>query len=226
MQKVIIESLKIPIEELPQGLSAEWMEPENAWAQVLFTHGAGAGMHHKYMVDMAYLLAERGLASLRYNFMYMELGKGRPDVQKKTVSSILQAIDFQLTQSYLPLFIGGKSYGGRMCSWAVAENPGTKVKGLIYWGFPLHAPGRDSADRAGHFLQIKIPMLFLQGSKDKLANLDLLKPLLDSSKDELLVIEDADHSFKVPKRTGKTNEEVLTELADKVENWCREVLGS
>ena len=108
----------------------------------------------------------------------------------------------------------------------MAENPDLNIKGLIYWGFPLHAPGRDSSDRASHFSQINIPMLFLQGARDKLANLDLLRPLINPTKDELLVIEDADHSFKVPKRSGKTNDEVLTELADKIESWCRGVLES
>lgn len=215
---ILSKSLKIPVEEYPEGLSAEWLEPENSWAQILFTHGAGAGIYHKYMEDMAYLLAHRGISSLRFNFLYMELQKGRPDVQAKTVSTILQAIEFQKSQSQLPLFIGGKSYGGRMCSWAMTHDP-EGINGLIYWGFPLHAPGRDSADRAAHLESIKTPMLFLQGTKDKLANLDLLKTVVKLT-DELFILEEADHSFKVPKKSGKTNDEVAETIADKVKDWC------
>ena len=112
-----------------------------------------------------------------------------------------------------------------MCSWACAENPDMGVRGLIYWGFPLHAPGRPSSDRADHLLDIKIPMLFLQGSRDKLADLDLLKPVVEKTQlGELYIIEDGDHSFKVPKRTGKSNEQVLVELADKVREWAERSL--
>ena len=222
MQKIESKSLKIPVIEHPEGLSAEWLVPDNAWAQVLFTHGAGAGIYHKYMEDMAYLLAERGIGTLRYNFLYMELAKGRPDAQPKTVSSILQAIKFQLSLSDLPIFIGGKSYGGRMCSWAMVESD-DPVKGLIYWGFPLHAPGRDSADRAAHLEDVQTPMLFMQGTNDKLANLDLLQTVVKPI-DELFIVEYGDHSFKVPKKSGRTNDEVASEMADKIAEWCREKL--
>ena len=157
----------------------------------------------------------------------MELGTGRPDAQKKTVSTIIQAVEFQKKLSDLPLFIGGKSYGGRMCSWAMAENPSLPVKGLIYWGFPLHAPGKPSSDRAGHLEKIQIPQLFLQGSRDKLADLNLLLPIIKGTQGaELYKIEEGDHSFKVPKRTGKSNDEVLIDLAEKVSEWVNKFVTS
>jgi len=222
-----LEEFKIPVEEHEEGLSARWFLPENPIAQVLMTHGAGAPMQHSFMSTSAQLLADRGLAVLQYNFVYMELGTGRPDVQKKTVSTIVQAIKFQKNLSDLPLFIGGKSYGGRMCSWAITENPSAPVKGLIYWGFPLHAPGKPSSDRATHLEKIQIPQLFLQGSRDKLADLDLLKPVIVNTKQgELFLIDEGDHSFKVPKRSGKTNDEVLVHLADKVRDWVNLVVTS
>ena len=224
---MIFKELKIPINEYPDGLSARWYLPENAFAQVLMTHGAGAPMQHPFMSNSASLLAEMGLAVLQYNFIYMEKGSGRPDPQKRTVSSILQAIEFQQSLSDLPLFIGGKSYGGRMCSWAIAEGTELSVKGLIYWGFPLHAPGRPSSERADHLKSIQIPMLFLQGTRDKLADLELLKPVISQTRSgELFTIEEGDHSFKVPKRSGKSNEEVLEELANKVIDWTKSVISA
>jgi predicted alpha/beta-hydrolase family hydrolase len=223
---MIPEELKIPVEEYPDGLSARWYNPENAYAQILMTHGAGAPMDHPFMSTSANLLADRGIAVLLYNFLYMEKGSKRPDPQKKTVSTIVQAIQFQQSLSNLPLFIGGKSYGGRMSSWAVAENPSLQVKGLIYWGFPLHAPGKPSSDRAGHLIDIAIPMLFMQGTRDTLADLELLKPVIDKAKQgELFLIDEGDHSFRVPKRSGKTNEQVLVDLADKVKEWSQSIIS-
>lgn len=220
------KELKIPVEEYPDGLSARWYNPENAYAQVLMTHGAGAPMEHPFMSTSADLLVERGIAILQYNFLYMELGSKRPDPQKKTVSTIMQAVQFQQSLSNLPLFIGGKSYGGRMSSWAVAENTSLPIEGLIYWGFPLHAPGRPSSDRAAHLQNIAIPMLFLQGTRDSLANLDFLKPVIKKTKQgELFLIDEGDHSFKVPKRSGKTNEEVLVDIADKVRDWTQLIIS-
>lgn len=220
------EELKIPVEEYPDGLSAKWYNTENAFAQVLMTHGAGAPMEHPFMSTSANLLVDRGISVLQYNFLYMEKGSKRPDPQKKTVSTIVQAIRFQQSLSNLPLFIGGKSYGGRMSSWAVAENPSLPVNGLIYWGFPLHAPGRPSSDRAGHLEDISIPMLFMQGTRDALADLELLEPVIDKTKrGELFLIDEGDHSFKVPKRSGKTNDEVLVDLADKVRQWTHSIIS-
>jgi predicted alpha/beta-hydrolase family hydrolase len=223
---MIPEEFKIPVHEYPDGLSARWYNPENAYAQVLMTHGAGAPMEHPFMSTSANLMAERGLAVLQYNFLYIQLGSKRPDHQKKTVSTIIQAIEFQKKLSDLPLFVGGKSYGGRMSSWAMAENNELAVSGLIYWGFPLHAPGRPSSDRAGHLAGINIPMLFLQGTRDTLADLSLLKPVVKNTKSgELFIVEEGDHSFKVPKRTGKTNDEILVDLADKVEDWTKSIVA-
>lgn len=219
------QEIKIPVNEYPQGLSARWYYPENAYAQVLMTHGAGAPMQHPFMSTSARLMYERGLAVLQYNFLYMELGSKRPDQQKKTVSTIVQAIEFQKGISELPLFVGGKSYGGRMSSWALAENPSLPVSGLIYWGFPLHAPGRPSSDRANHLIDIVAPMLFIQGTRDSLADLNLLSPVVSNTKaGELYIINEGDHSFKVPKRSGRTNEEVLVDLADKVKDWTQSIV--
>ena len=223
---MIPEEFKIPVHEYPDGLSARWYNPKNAYAQVLMTHGAGAPIEHPFMSTSANLMAERGLAVLQYNFLYMQLGSKRPDHQKKTVSTIIQAIEFQKKLSDLPLFVGGKSYGGRMSSWAMAENNELAVSGLIYWGFPLHAPGRPSSDRADHLSAINIPMLFLQGTRDSLADLTLLEPVVKNTRaGELYIVEEGDHSFKVPKRTGKTNDEILVDLTDKVEDWTKSIVA-
>lgn len=199
------------------------VRPPRARALVVVGHGAGAGMRHPFLETVAAGLAERELATFRYQFPYMEQGRKRPDhagILKKTVrSAVRTAAD---AAPDLPLFAGGKSMGGRMTSLAHADAPLPGVSGLVFWGFPLHAPAKPGAERGAHLADVGIPMLFLQGTRDRLARLDLLEPVLAGldGRATLHVVDDADHSFHVPKRSGRTDEEVLAELADRVAAFC------
>jgi predicted alpha/beta-hydrolase family hydrolase len=174
------------------------------------------------MASMAQGLAERGIASLRYQFPYMERGSKRPDSAKAAQETVRAAVAKAASLSpKLPLFAGGKSYGGRMTSQAQAEAPLEGVRGLVFLGFPLHAPGQPSATRAEHLAQVTIPMLFLQGTRDDLADLDHLKPVVAGLRPRatLKVFEGADHSFRVSARSGRSNAEVMTDLLDSLVEW-------
>lgn len=204
-----------------------WL-PSNAWALYVFGHGAGAGMRHRFMEAAAERLAARGVATFRYNFPYMEAGRKGPNpapVLLKTVRSAVSEAARLVPD--LPLLAGGKSMGGRMTSTAASTEPLPGVRGIAFFGFPLHAPGRDSSERGAHLADVGLPMLFLQGTRDKLANLDLLRPLLDSVEPSptLHVVDDADHGFHVPKRSGRTDDEVLDELCDVMTGWVDRVVG-
>jgi uncharacterized protein len=198
--------------------------PDDARVLYVLAHGAGAGMRHRFMEAIAAALAERGIASLRYQFPYTEAGARRPDppaVLEATVRAAVAAAGD--VAPGLPLIAGGKSMGGRMTSGAAARGPLPGVAGLVFLGFPLHRPKQPSEDRAAHLSQVTLPMLFLQGTRDELADLGLitgvcarLGPLAT-----LHVVEGADHGFDVLKRSGRTGEEVLEELADTVVAWCR-----
>jgi len=201
--------------------------PRDARALYLFAHGAGAGIRHAFMEAVASRLGERGIASLRYNFPYMEAGRRGPNPQPvllKTVRSA--AAEASRLAPDLPMVAGGKSMGGRMTSTAASKEPIPGVLGLAFFGFPLHAPGRRSAERGEHLAQVGLPMLFLQGTRDKLADLDLLEPLVGglSPKPVLHVVEGADHGFHVPKRSGRSDEDVLDELCDAFSSWLDELL--
>jgi len=200
------------------------LRPDDAYCLYLFAHGAGAGMEHSFMEDAAARLASRGVATLRYNFPYKEAGRGGPNPAKVLVATVRSAVAEANRQAEgLPLFAGGKSMGGRMTSTAASEGELPGVRGLAFYGFPLHAPGRDSADRGAHLADVGLPMLFLQGTRDKLANLDLFRPLLDGVEPTptLHVVDGADHGFHVLKRSGRTDEEVMDELADTLAEWAR-----
>jgi uncharacterized protein len=198
--------------------------PDDARVLYVLAHGAGAGMRHRFMEAIAAALAERGIASLRYQFPYTEAGARRPDppvVLEATVRAAVAAAGD--VAPGLPLIAGGKSMGGRMTSGAAARGPLPGVAGLVFLGFPLHRPKQPSEDRATHLSQVTLPMLLLQGTRDELADLGLitgvcarLGPLAT-----LHVVEGADHGFDVLKRSGRTGEEVLEELADTVVAWCR-----
>ena len=208
-------------------VSAILLRPDDAYCLYLFAHGAGAGMDHAFMEAAAQRLAHRGVATLRYNFPYKEAGRGGPNPAKVLVETVRSAVaEANRRAEGLPLFAGGKSMGGRMTSTAASQEPLPGVRGLAFYGFPLHAPGRDSADRGAHLGDVGLPMLFLQGTRDKLANLDLLTPLLEAVEPSptLHVVEGADHGFHVLKRSGRTDEEVMEELADTVAEWTRGVL--
>src|SRR5499426_2751756 len=172
--------------------------PKEAKSLLILAHGAGAGMGHVFMQKVAKKVADNGIATLRYQFPYMEKGIKRPDSEALLTASVRAAVTAaQEHANGLPLFAGGKSMGGRMTSLAAAKEPLDSVRGLIYFGFPLHAAGRPGAERGDHLADIKIPMLFLQGSRDALADLKLLKPLCGKLGNgaELFVIQGGDHSF-------------------------------
>ncbi len=179
-------------------------------------HGAGAGIRHPFMETTACLLAEHGLATLRYHFPYMERGARRPDPQPTLFETVRSAVvaggD---VAGDLPLLAGGKSMGGRMTSLAAASTKPDGVRGLVFFGFPLHPAGRPSTDRAGHLSDVRTPMLFLQGTRDRLADLKLLEPICEGlgARATLHVVAEADHSFRVLRRTGRPWEQVLEELA-------------
>ena len=201
--------------------------PKGANAVLVFAHGAGAGMRHRFMEEMTQKLADRAVATLRYQFPYMEKGIKRPDSEAVLTSCVRAAVTTAKKYAeILPLFAGGKSMGGRMTSLATAKEPLESVRGLIYFGFPLHAAGRPSGDRGNHLFDINLPMLFLQGSRDALADLKLLKPLCArlGKTVKLFVIEGGDHSFHLLKSSGRSNDQALDEMAQQVVSWISRFL--
>ena len=198
------------------------MRPDGARVLYVLAHGAGAGMRHLFMERIAHALATRGVATFRYEFAYMEQKKGRPDppavAQARVRDAVLEA---SRAAPGLPLFAGGKSFGGRMTSQAQAQEPLPGVRGLVFLGFPLHPPGRPGTSRAEHLSEIRIPMLFLQGTRDGFAGLDLLRPVVAGlgERATLHLVDGGDHSFKVLKRTGRTEEDVMGELAETIVAW-------
>jgi predicted alpha/beta-hydrolase family hydrolase len=212
--------LKIKVSPSIGNVSAEYLLPANAKCILALAHGAGAGMNHPFMVALANALADTGIATLRFNFPFAENKKGSPDRPAVAHATIEAAITkaHQLSKG-LPVFAAGKSFGGRMSSQYLSTHPESLVKGIIFYGFPLHAPGKPSTDRAAHLKEVKVPMLFLQGTRDALAQWDLIESVCSSlPKATLLKIEGADHSFKA----GKTN---TTEILSKDTNhWIEKLL--
>ena len=198
------------------------LRPEAARAAYVFAHGAGAGMAHPSMAALAEGLAERGIATLRYQFPYMEKGGKRPDPPAVAQATVRAAVA-EMTRhcGELPLFAGGKSFGGRMTSQAQAKAPLESVRGLVFLGFPLHPAGKPSSERAAHLAEVKIPMLFLQGTRDALAELELLEPVVKGlgSRAKLHLAQEADHSFHVLKRSGRDDREVMAEVLDAFAAW-------
>ena len=179
-------------------------------------------MHHPFLQAVAQALFEREIATLRFEFPYMEEHRNRTDSPAVCAQSIRKAVARARAEwPGLPLIAGGKSFGGRMTSTAQAEQPLEGVRGLAFLGFPLHPPDRPSVSRAEHLLQVQVPMLFLQGTRDEFAQRDLLTGVCDrlGARATVHLVEDADHSFKVPKRTGRTAEQVMAELADQISGW-------
>jgi len=204
-------------------VSALLIKPTRARACFVFAHGAGAGMAHPFMATVAAGLGERGIATLRYQFPYMEKGSKRPDAPALAQAAVRAAVaEAARCCKGLPLIAGGKSFGGRMTSQAQAAAPLDGVHGLAFFGFPLHPAGKPSSDRAKHLGDIKIPMLFLQGSRDSLAELSLLEPVVKGLKRRatLHVVGDADHSFHVPARSGRKDSEVMDEILDAFADWA------
>jgi len=199
--------------------------PKDARACYVMAHGAGAGMAHPFMASVASGFAERGIATLRYQFPYMEAGGKRPDPPPVAHAAVRAAVDAARKRfPKLPLFAGGKSFGGRMTSQAQAKAPLENVHGLIFFGFPLHAAGKPSQERAAHLSEVIIPMLFLQGTRDVLAELGQLQPVCQAlSRATLKLFDDADHSFHVPARTGRKDTEVMAEMLDTAAKWIDSV---
>jgi len=203
-------------------VSALLAVPSAAIACLVFAHGAGAGMTHPFIEDLAAALAERNLATLRFQFPYMEQGSKRPDRPAVAHAAVRAAVNFaSAALPNVPLFAGGKSFGARMTSQAQAESPLEPVRGLVFVGFPLHPAGKPSAERARHLAQVRLPMLFLQGTRDALADLSLMTSCVASLADRahLQVVEGADHAFHVLARSGRTDQDVMEELAAGIERW-------
>ena len=217
-----LEPQKLKIDVEGGTVSALFLGPAEARACYVLAHGAGAGMAHPFMTAVADGLAERGIATLRYQFPYMEKGSKRPDTPKVAQAAVRAAVaEAARLAPGLRLIAGGKSFGGRMTSQAQAVSPLPGVRGLAFLGFPLHAAGQPSDERAKHLFEVKIPMLFLQGAADKLADPALLQPLVArlGSRATLKLFPDADHSFHVPVRSGRKDAEVMRELLDALASW-------
>ena len=209
-------------------VSALLQAPTAVRAGFVFAHGAGAGMTHPFLTDISAGLAERGIATLRYQFPYMEKGSKRPDPPKLAQATVRAAVAEALRQlPHALLFAGGKSFGARMTSQSQAASPLTGIRGLAFLGFPLHPAGQPSRTRADHLFQVNVPMLFLQGTRDSLAALAELEPVCkDLGKSATLTLfADADHSFHVPARSGRKDAEVRHELLDAFEAWIDRVMA-
>jgi predicted alpha/beta-hydrolase family hydrolase len=229
------EELRFGVEGARE-VSAVVVRRANAKWMLVLGHGAGAGMHHPFMNALAEELAGAGVATLRYQFPYMEERRKVPDKPAVLMATVAAAVRAAAGAAPdLPLLAGGKSMGGRMTSQAAAEGLLEGVRGLVFFGFPLHPPKSPGTKRAEHLAKVKVPMLFLQGTRDELADLKLLKPICKelnthSSKPSvgharatLHVIETADHSFHVLKKSGRSDEQVLRELAETTAKWAEGV---
>ncbi|PYO90966.1 MAG: alpha/beta hydrolase [Gemmatimonadetes bacterium] len=202
------------------------VRPHDARLLYVLAHGAGAGMRHHFLAQAADVFAGRGIATYRFEFPYMQAGKSRPDSPGVAESAVRKAVAAAAHAAPgLPLIAGGKSFGGRMTSQAQAHEPLPGVRGLVFLGFPLHAPGKPGTSRAEHLTSVDVPMLFLQGTRDEFAQLDLLQQVVKGLGDRaaLHLIADGDHSFRVPKLTGKSEADVMKELADTFQQWAENV---
>jgi predicted alpha/beta-hydrolase family hydrolase len=198
------------------------LRPEGARLLYVLAHGAGAGMRHPFLEVLSQQLAERSIATLRYQFPYMEQRARRPDPPAVAAATVRAVVaEAARVAPGLPLVAGGKSFGGRMTSTAQAEAPLPGVRGLVFLGFPLHPPGRPGDARAEHLAQVQIPMLFLEGTRDDFADLTLLRPVVTrlGARATLHLVEGGDHSFHVPKRSGRTDADVMGELAEAIVGW-------
>ena len=206
-----------------ESVSGLLLRPADAKALYLFAHGAGAAMTHKAMESNAQGLAQRGIATLRYQFLYMEKGSKRPDPPRLAHAAVRAAAAKAVEIAPdLPLFAGGRSFGGRMTSQAQAEEPLPGVRGLAFLGFPHHPAGKNGIERAEHLARVNVPMLFVSGDRDALAELDLLRPVVSGlgERATLHLIKHADHSFKVAAKSGRTAAEAEAEALDALAGWC------
>ncbi len=209
-----------------RAVSAILLRPENAEALLILAHGAGTDMRHRSMETLSQALAEKGVATFRYNFPYKEKpGGGRPDNKEVATATVRAAVDAAIqTAGDLPLFVGGRSFGGRMSSLAASQAPLPGVRGIVFFAFPLHPPGKSGTERAEHLFKVDVPMLFLQGPRDTLATPELLKPIIEKlgKRATWHMIEGADHSFKVLKSSGRTEKEVTLDLVTTAAEWLQQ----
>ncbi len=218
-------ALEIPLPGDTGRVSALLLRPRGARWLLVLAHGAGAGMRHPFMDSMAAALAAEGVATLRYQFPYMQAGRRRPDAPGRLATTVRAAVKVaRRLAGGLPLLAGGKSMGGRMTSQAAAAESLPGVAGLVFLGFPLHPAGRPGTARGEHLAAVDRPMLFLQGTRDRLADLTLLRPVCRrlGRRATLHVVDGADHGFSVPRRDGRTGAEVLAELAAATRRWADE----
>jgi predicted alpha/beta-hydrolase family hydrolase len=209
-------------------VSALLLRPSDSWLLYVLAHGGGAGMRHRFLESISLALAQRGIGTLRYQFPYMEAGRGRPDPPPVAQATVRAAAEKAAEVAPgLPLVAGGKSFGGRMTSAAAAASPLAGVKGLVFLGFPLHPPGQPGTSRADHLDRVDVPMLFLQGTRDEFARVDLITDVSEELEPNatLHLVDEGDHSFGVPKRSGRSPVEVLTELTDTIEQWSRALVA-
>ncbi|ELR73914.1 Putative hydrolase [Fulvivirga imtechensis AK7] len=214
-------SFKLHISEGAGAVTCEIIEADKPIAILALAHGAGAGMHHSFMLQLAAALASSRISTIRFNFPYMEQGKKRPDTPKIAQETIYRVI-LETHHRYpaLPIYAGGKSFGGRMTSQLAAFRQLAELKGLVFFGFPLHPPGKPSVQRADHLQQVPIPMLFLQGTRDKLATPELMKQTTEHlDKSKLIFLDGADHSFQMLKSSGRSQQEVFNALASLTAKW-------
>src|SRR5881296_164291 len=214
--------LRVRVGEITGGVSALLVRPADARFLYVLAHGAGAGMRHPFLEAISQRLAEQGIATLRYQFPYMEQRARRPDPPAVAAAAVRAAVmEAARATPGLPLVAGGKSFGGRMTSTAQAEAPLPGVRGLVFLGYPLHPPGRPGDSRAEHLARVQIPVLFLQGDRDEFADPKLLKPVVSGlgERATLHLVEGGDHSCHVLKRSGRTDAEVMGELVDTIVAW-------
>jgi predicted alpha/beta-hydrolase family hydrolase len=215
------QALTIAVDDAHR-VSGLLLVPEQARACYVLAHGAGAGMRHPFIEAVATELGERGIATLRYQFPYMEAGAKRPDAPPLAQATVGAAVaEAGRLVPELPLVAGGRSFGGRMTSQAQAARPLPGVRGLAFLAFPLHPAGRPSDGRGEHLFDVQLPMLFLQGTRDALADLPLLRSLIErlGARATLQLLEHADHAFHVPARTGRKDVDVRREIVDALANW-------
>ena len=219
--------LRFAVGERAGEVSGLLLRPDGARLLYVLAHGAGAGMRHPFLESISQRLAERSIATLRYQFPYMEQRARRPDPPPVAAATVRAAVmEAARVAPGLPLVAGGKSFGGRMTSTAQAEAPLPGVRGLVFLGFPLHPPGRPGDSRAEHLAQVQIFMLFLQGTRDEFADLKLLRPVVKrlGERATLHLVESGDHSFKVLKSAGRTADEVMTDLVVSIDRWATGLL--
>ena len=226
-EAVETEELRFVASKSAGPVSAILMRPAEARSLLVLAHGAGAGMRHAFLERVARGFADRGVATFRYQFPYFEKdsGKGwrRPDPRPVLLATVRAAVAAAAQAApRLPRFAGGKSMGGRMTSLAAADEPLADVRGLVFFGFPLHPAGRPATERGEHLADVSLPMLFLQGTRDKLCELDLLRPIVGPLAATLHVEEEADHGFSVLKRSGRNDDDVMDAILDTATRWMDE----